>query len=97
VVCPPVNWRAFKKFNVHVRSDDRPGTATRATHTSKAFYIDVTIDGQDLGQVGIRKKGFFGSAISTWAQSFMAYRFMNEAGVNSPRSNLARILVNGED
>lgn len=94
------------------------------------YPANVTIDGQDIGLVGIRKKGFFGSAISTRpslklklnyqvkgrefagqdrltfnnnnqdptrAQSFLVYRFMNEAGVDSPRSNLARIVVNGED
>ncbi len=94
------------------------------------YPASVKIDGQDIGVVGIRKKGFFGSAISTRpslklkidyqesgrkyagqdrltfnnnnqdptrAQSFLVYRFMNDAGVNSPRSNLARIVVNGED
>jgi spore coat protein CotH len=90
----------------------------------------VSIDGQKIGAVGIRKKGFFGSAVSTRpslklkmdyyeddktfagqdrltfnnnnqdptrAQSFLVYQFMNDAGVNSPRSNLARIVLNGED
>jgi hypothetical protein len=94
------------------------------------YPASVKIDGQDLGVLGIRKKGFFGSAISTRpslklkinyqepgrkfagqdrltfnnnnqdptrAQSFLVYRFMNDAGANSPRSNLARIVVNGED
>lgn len=94
------------------------------------YPATAIIDGQNIGPVGIRKKGFFGSAISTRpslklkldyavedqefagqdrltfnnnnqdptrAQSFLVYRFMNEAGVNSPRSNLARIIVNGED
>lgn len=94
------------------------------------YPASVKIDGQDIGVVGIRKKGFFGSAISTRpslklkidyqhagrkfagqdrltfnnnnqdptrAQSFLVYRFMNDAGVNSPRSNLARLVVNGED
>lgn len=94
------------------------------------YPANVKIDGQDIGLVGIRKKGFFGSAISTRpslklkmnyreagrkfagqdrltfnnnnqdptrAQSFLVYQFMNDAGVNSPRSNLARIVVNGED
>jgi hypothetical protein len=94
------------------------------------YPADVVIDGQEIKSVGIRKKGFFGSAISTrpsmklkmdkyvddqafngrgmltfnnnnqdptQAQSFLVYKFMNEAGVNSPRSNFARIVVNGED
>jgi spore coat protein CotH len=88
------------------------------------------IDGQDIGEVGIRKKGFFGSAVSTrpslklkldyadddkrfagqdrltfnnnnqdptQAQTLLVYQFMTDAGVNSPRSGLARIVVNGED
>lgn len=94
------------------------------------YPATVSIDGQTIGPVGIRKKGFFGSAISTRpsiklkldyavedqefagqdrltfnnnnqdptrAHSFLVYQFMNEAGVNSPRSNLARITLNGED
>jgi len=94
------------------------------------YPATAVIDGQEIGEVGIRKKGFFGSAISTRpslklklgytekgrefagqdrltfnnnnqdptrAQSFLVYQFMNDAGVNSPRSNLARIIVNGED
>ncbi len=94
------------------------------------YPADVVIDGQELTSVGIRKKGFFGSVISTrpslklkmdkyvddqayngqgmltfnnnnqdptQAQSFLVYQFMNEAGVKSPRSNFARIIVNGED
>jgi spore coat protein CotH len=94
------------------------------------YPADVVIDGQELKSVGIRKKGFFGSAVSTRpslklkldkyvkdqefagldlltfnnnnqdstrAQSFLVYQFMNEAGAKSPRSNLARIIVNGED
>ena len=94
------------------------------------YPATVSIDGEDIGAVGIRKKGFFGSAVSTRpslklkidyrekgktfagqdrltfnnnnqdptrAQSFLVYQFMNDAGVNSPRSNLARIVLNGED
>ena len=90
------------------------------------YPATVSIDGQTIGPVGIRKKGFFGSAISTRpsiklkldyavedqefagqdrltfnnnnqdptrAHSFLVYQFMNEAGVNSPRSNLARITL----
>jgi spore coat protein CotH len=94
------------------------------------YPANVKIDGLDIGHVGIRKKGFFGSAVSTRpsvklkidyvekgrkfagqerltfnnnnqdatrAQTFMVYQFMNEAGVKSPRANMARITVNGED
>jgi spore coat protein CotH len=94
------------------------------------YPANVVIDGHKLTSVGIRKKGFFGSAISTrpslkfkldkyvkdqefagqdmltfnnnnqdptQAQSFMVYQFMNEVGAKSPRSNLGRIIVNGED
>jgi spore coat protein CotH len=94
------------------------------------YPADVVIDGREIKSVGIRKKGFFGSAISTrpslklkldkyvddqsfggqdmltfnnnnqdptQAQSFLVYTFMNKAGAKSPRSNFARIIVNGED
>ena len=94
------------------------------------YPATVSIDGENIGTVGIRKKGFFGSAVSTRpslklkmdflekgktfagqdrltfnnnnqdrtrAQSFLVYQFMNDAGVNAPRSNLARIVLNGED
>ncbi len=94
------------------------------------YPATAVIDGRDIGEVGIRKKGFFGSAISTRpslklkldyveedkefagqnrltfnnnnqdptrAQSVMVYQFMNDSGVNSPRGNLARITLNGED
>jgi spore coat protein CotH len=94
------------------------------------YPAEVSIDGEKIGTVGIRKKGFFGSAVSTRpslklkmdyhedgktyagqdrltfnnnnqdptrAQSLLVYQFMNDAGVKSPRSNLARIVLNGED
>jgi spore coat protein CotH len=94
------------------------------------YPATAIIDGREIGAVGIRKKGFFGSAISTRpslklkldyvdedkefagqdrltfnnnnqdptrAQTVLVYQFMNDAGVYSPRSNLARIMVNGED
>jgi spore coat protein CotH len=94
------------------------------------YSATAVIDGREIGEVGIRKKGFFGSAISTRpslklkldyvdegkefagqdrltfnnnnqdptrAQTVLVYQFMNDAGVFSPRSNLARIVVNGED
>jgi spore coat protein CotH len=94
------------------------------------YPATAVIDGREIGEVGIRKKGFFGSAISTRpslklkldyvdedkefagqdrltfnnnnqdptrAQTVLVYQFMNDAGVYSPRSNLARVVVNGED
>lgn len=94
------------------------------------YPANVVIDGHEFESVGIRKKGFFGSAVSTrpslklkmdryvedqeysalnmltfnnnnqdatQVQSFMVYKFMNDAGVKSPRANFARIIVNGED
>jgi spore coat protein CotH len=94
------------------------------------YPADAVIDGREFKSVGIRKKGFFGSAVSTRpslklkmnkyvddqkfegqgmltfnnnnqdptrAQTFMVYKFMNDAGAKSPRSNFARIIVNGED
>ena len=94
------------------------------------YPATAVIDGREIGEVGVRKKGFFGSAISTRpslklkldyvdkdkefagqdrltfnnnnqdptrAQTVLVYQFMNDAGVLSPRSNLARITVNGED
>jgi spore coat protein CotH len=94
------------------------------------YPASAVIDGQDIGEVGIRKKGFFGSAISTRpslklklnyadddkeyagqdrltfnnnnqdptrAQTVLVYQFMNDAGVYSPLSSLARVVVNGED
>ena len=94
------------------------------------YPATAVIDGREIGEVGIRKKGFFGSAISTRpslklkldyvdkdkefagqdrltvnnnnqdptrAQTVLVYQFMNDAGVYSPRSHLARVVVNGED
>ena len=94
------------------------------------YPANIVINGQAIQAVGIRKKGFFGSAISTrpslkfkldkyiedqkfagqdmltfnnnnqdptMAQSVLVYGFMNEAGAKSPRANLGRIIVNGED
>jgi spore coat protein H len=34
---------------------------------------------------------------TTKARQFLVYSFMNKAGVPAPRSNLARVVVNGED
>ncbi|MBT8047147.1 MAG: hypothetical protein HKN57_09115 [Xanthomonadales bacterium] len=94
------------------------------------YPANIVINGLAIQSVGIRKKGFFGSAISTRpslkikldryvddqaysgldtltfnnnnqdatrAQTFMVYKFMNDAGAKSPRSNFAHIIVNGED
>jgi spore coat protein H len=94
------------------------------------YPATAVIDGREIGEVGIRKKGFFGSAISTRpslklkldyveedkefagqnrltfnnnnqdptpAPAVLVYQFMHDSGVNSPRSNLARVTLNGED
>jgi len=130
-------------IQVEVRMDPKDWHALRISHRETGedfaqivekpyeyYPATVSIDGENIGTVGIRKKGFFGSAVSTRpslklkmdyledgrtfagqdrltfnnnnqdptrAQTFLVYQFMNDAGVNSPRSNLARIVVNGED
>ena len=130
-------------MQVEVKMDPDDWHALRISHreTGETFaqivekpyeYYPATavIDGREIGEVGIRKKGFFGSAISTRpslklkldyvdkdkefagqdrltfnnnnqdptrAQTVLVYQFMNDAGVLSPRSNLARVIVNGED
>lgn len=122
----PEDWQALR-ISHRVTGED---FSQVADNPYQYYRADVTIDGQKLDAVGIRKKGFFGSAISTRPslklkldryvedqafsglstltfnnnnqdasrmQSFVVYRFMNEAGANSPRANFARIIVNGED
>ena len=122
----PEDWQALR-ISHRVSGED---FSQVADNPYQYYRADVTIDGQKLDAVGIRKKGFFGSAISTRPslklkldryvedqafsglstltfnnnnqdasrmQSFVVYRFMNEAGANSPRANFARIIVNGED
>jgi spore coat protein CotH len=122
----PEDWQALR-ISHRVTGED----FSQVVENPYEYYqAKATIDGQVLHSVGIRKKGFFGSAISTRPslklkldryvddqafsglstltfnnnnqdasrlQSFMVYRFLNEAGVNSPRANFARIIVNGED
>lgn len=126
VTMVPEDWQALR-ISHRVTGED----FSQVVEKPYEYYpANVVIDGQAIRPVGIRKKGFFGSAISTrpslklkldhyvedqafsganmltfnnnnqdatQAQSFMVYRFMNEAGVKSPRSNFARIIVNGED
>jgi hypothetical protein len=126
VTMAPEDWQALR-ISHRVTGED----FSKIVEKPYEYYpADVTIDGQRIEKVGIRKKGFFGSAISTrpslklklneyvkgqefsgqdmltfnnnnqdktQAQSLLVYQFMNEAGANSPRSNLARIVVNGED
>jgi len=122
----PEDWQALR-ISHRVTGED---FSQVADNPYQYYRADVTIDGQKLNAVGIRKKGFFGSAISTRPslklkldryvedqafsglstltfnnnnqdasrmQSFVVYRFMNDAGANSPRANFARIIVNGED
>jgi spore coat protein CotH len=122
----PEDWHALR-ISHRVTGED----FSQVVENPYLYYqANVVIDGQELGSVGIRKKGFFGSAISTRPslklkldryvedqtfrslstltfnnnnqdasrlQSVMVYRFLNRAGIRSPRANFARILVNGED
>ena len=126
VTMDPGDWQALR-ISHRVTGEN----FTQIVEKPYDYYpATAVIDGRDIGAVGIRKKGFFGSAISTRpslklklnyvekgkdfagqdrltfnnnnqdptrAQSFLVYQFMNDAGVNSPRSNLARITLNGED
>ncbi|MDH3926001.1 MAG: CotH kinase family protein [Xanthomonadales bacterium] len=126
VTMDPKNW-----LDLRISHRETGENFSQIVEKPYEYYpADVKIDGLDIGRVGIRKKGFFGSAVSTRpslklkidyseknrtfagqdrltfnnnnqdptrAQSFLVYQFMNEAGVMSPRSNLARITVNGED
>lgn len=126
VTMDPDDWQALR-ISHRVTGED----FTQIVEKPYEYYPAMAvIDGQDIGEVGIRKKGFFGSAISTRpslklklnyvdddkefagqdrltfnnnnqdstrGQSVLVYQFMNDAGVNSPRSNLARVIVNGED
>lgn len=122
----PDDWHALR-ISHRVTGED----FSKIVENPYEYYpADIIIDGHELKQVGIRKKGFFGSAISTrpslkfnldkfvddqqyrgmemltfnnnnqdatHAQSLLVYKFMIEAGAKSPRSNLGRIIVNGED
>jgi len=126
VTMDPEDWQALR-ISHRVTGEDFAQIVEKPYEYYPAI---VSIDGQKIGAVGVRKKGFFGSAVSTRpslkfkmdyyedgktfagqdrltfnnnnqdptrAQSFLVYQFMNDAGVNSPRSNLARIVLNGED
>ncbi len=126
ITMAPDDWRALR-ISHRVTGEN----FSQIVEKPYEYYpANVVIDGQNIGKVGIRKKGFFGSAISTRpslklkmdkyvkgqefagqdmltfnnnnqdptrAQTFLVYRFMNEAGAKSPRSNLAWIVLNGED
>ena len=122
----PEDWQALR-ISHRVTGEDFSQVVERPY---EYYPASVVIDGQAIESIGIRKKGFFGSAISTRpslklkldysvdgqtysgldvltfnnnnqdatrAQTFLVYKFMNEAGAKSPRSNFARIIVNGED
>ena len=126
VTMAPEDWQALR-----ITHRETGENFTQIVEKPYEYYpATVSIDGEKIGTVGIRKKGFFGSAVSTRpslklkmnyhekgktfaghdrltfnnnnqdltrAQSFLVYQFMNDAGVKSPRSNLARIVLNGED
>ena len=126
VTMAPDDWQALR-----ISHRETGENFTQIVEKPYEYYpANVVIDGLEIGEVGIRKKGFFGSAISTRpslklkldysdedkefagqdrltfnnnnqdptrAQTVLVYQFMNDAGVYAPRSNLARIMVNGED
>lgn len=126
ITLAPEDWQALRVGH-RVTGED---FSTVVENPYEYYPADVVIDGQKMSSVGVRKKGFFGSAVSTRPslkikldhivkdqefsglstltfnnnnqdpsrlQSVMVYRFLNDAGVNSPRANFARIFVNGED
>lgn len=126
VTMAPEDWRELR-ISHRVTGEN----FTQIVEKPYEYYpANIVINGQAIQAVGIRKKGFFGSAISTrpslkfkldkyiedqkfagqdmltfnnnnqdptMAQSVLVYGFMNEAGAKSPRANLGRIIVNGED
>jgi spore coat protein CotH len=126
VTMDPEDWQALRISHRETGED-----FSQIVEKPYEYYpAKVSIDGESMGTVGIRKKGFFGSAVSTRpslklkldyleegktfagqdrltfnnnnqdptrAQTFLVYQFMNDAGAKSPRSNLARIMLNGED
>jgi spore coat protein CotH len=126
VTMDPDDWQALR-----ISHRETGENFTQIVEKPYEYYpATAVIDGREIGEVGIRKKGFFGSAISTRpslklkldyvdedkefagqdrltfnnnnqdptrAQTVLVYQFMNDAGVYSPRSNLARVVVNGED
>jgi spore coat protein CotH len=126
ITMAPEDWQALRISHRETGED----FAQVAVKPYEYYPANVIIDGYRLQSVGIRKKGFIGSAISTRpslklkldnyvedqsysglemltfnnnnqdatkAQTYLVYRFMNEAGARAPRSNFARIIVNGED
>lgn len=126
ITMDPDDWQALR-ISHRVTGEN----FTQIVEKPYEYYpATAVIDGREIGEVGVRKKGFFGSAVSTRpslklklnyaekgkefagqdrltfnnnnqdpvrAQSFLVYQFMNDAGVNSPRSNMARITLNGEE
>ena len=118
VTMDPEDWRALR-----ISHRETGENFSQIVEKPYEYYpATVSIDGEKVGTVGIRKKGFFGSAVSTRpslklkmnkyvddqkfdgqgmltfnnnnqdptrAQTFMVYKFMNEAGAKSPRSNFA--------
>ena len=126
ITMDPDDWQALR-ISHRVTGED----FTQIVEKPFDYYpATAIIDGREIGEVGIRKKGFFGSSISTRpslklklnfvekdkefagldrltfnnnnqdstrAQTVLVYQFMNDSGVKSPRSSLARITLNGED
>lgn len=126
VTMDPDDWHALRISHRTVGEDPSSFAQSQFDYYSG----DVVIDGRKIESVGIRKKGFFGSVVSTrpslkirfdkyvddqefsgldmmtlnnnnqdptQAQQILSYGFLNAAGAVSPRCNLARVTVNGEN
>lgn len=123
----PKDWHALRVSHPVV---DENGDFSLTKKGYKYYQAEAVIDGQPVKSVGVRKKGSWGSTMSsrpslkikfdnyikdqefsglemmtlnnlfddsTKAQQGLVYSFMSKAGVPAPRSNLARVVVNGED
>lgn len=123
----PKDWHALRVSHPVV---DENGDFSLTEKRYKYYRADAVIDGQTVKSVGVRKKGSWGSTVSTRpslkikfdnylkdqefsglemmtlnnlfddstkAQQALVYSFMSKAGVPAPRSNLAHVVVNGED
>ena len=124
---PKADWDKLRKQMRDFRS---AFTGLAASDPYTYFKADVTIEGVKIAGVGVRKKGFFGSADNDFpslkikfdeyteqapvdgievltlnnnkqdpslVSQLLAYRLFNAAGVQAPKSNFAKVTVNGED
>lgn len=132
-----------KMINVEIKLDAEQWYELRTGHRTigegmsqitekpyEYYQARVSINGKTMENVGVRKKGFFGSVVSTrpslklrfdkfvkdrtclglemmtlnnnvqdfsQVHQIMAYEFFDRAGIPTPRCNLARVTVNGEE